>query len=494
MKKKIRLVSYNYLPGVFVKPMKQVFLVFVFCMVMLFQTGAARADLPVTGVPVPELVIFDMLMQSFMADNGLEGGILAISKDGCIVYQRGFGYAYNGTDPLPENTPMRLASVEKPHTAAVIRHLVADGVISLNDFVFDVDQASPNGERRLLDARPSGTYYPYNGVYGNETFLGAVTVEHLLNHWGGWDIDGTLGIDPFRNDILFDIGIATETYPSSPPRRGDIVRYMTNQPFQFEPGTDFAYCNFGYMLLSLIIEQKTGQQHTEMIRQRVQTSELWVPSTEIIFGKDLRPDQNQREPRYIATSNNCLNLDEPFNPIPPPVYQTLLCPYGGLLMEVKAGEGNLVGSAAPLLIFMDHYNSWTGAPISSPINERKNGGLDGTSTRIQQWDTGFNVVILFNQGGGHADDLMPQVHDLIEWATGIDWPSLKRVDGFWVDFYALSSGFGGHDDPFHTMDDALAATTDGTKLRFKGGGSSWTGTISTKMLIDAPFGMAIIGQ
>lgn len=135
MKKEIRLVSYNYLHRIFAKLTRQVFLVSVFCMAIFFQTPTARADLPVTGFPVPELVVFDNLMQSYMADNGLEAGILAISKDGRVVYQRGFGYAWNGRDPLPENTPMRLASVEKPHTAAAIRHLAADGVISLDDFV-----------------------------------------------------------------------------------------------------------------------------------------------------------------------------------------------------------------------------------------------------------------------------------------------------------------------------------------------------------------------
>jgi CubicO group peptidase (beta-lactamase class C family) len=515
MKKEKRFVSYNLIRRNLFQPAGQVLIVSVFCIAMFLQTSAVKAELPVSGVEVPELAIFDIFMQSYMEDNDIQAGILAISKDGCVVYQRGFGYAYNGSDPLPENTPMRLASVEKPHTAAVIRHLVANGVISLNDFVFNVGQSTPMGERRLLDASsPSSTYYPYNGVYGNWGYLAAVRVNDLLNHRGGWDRE--LAPDPFGQ--LLHIGDVTHTYPALPPTREDIVRYMMSQPMQFDPNDPVAcdrdpitndclgtpapcycdpYSNYGYMLLSLIIEQETGQQHTEMIRQLVQTPEIWVPSTEVFLGRDFRAQQNQREPHYV-NDYNCKNLHDPCNIYYPWDDVTVPCPYGGLLMEDKTGEGNLVGSAAPLLIFLDNYRAsgfnLVGMPISSPVNGRKNGGLDGTSTRIQQRDDGFNVVVLFAQGGGHADEVVPQVFDLIDWATGIDWSSLSCIDGFWVDFNAYSSGFGGYDDPFHTMNDTLSAITDGTKLRFKEGTSNWTGTISTRTLLNAPFGTAIIGQ
>lgn len=502
--------------GIVFREMKAGSLALLVAMAMFFHTVPARAELPVTGVPVEALVILDMFMQDYMQDNGLQGGILAISKDGCVVYQRGFGYAYNMTDPLPENTPMRLASVEKPHTAAVIRHLVSDGVIGLDDFVFDVGQLRKLGQRALLDAStPSSAYWPYNGIYGNELYLSAVTVQNLLDHRGGWDRE--LAADPFRNDRLLEIGNATEAYPSLPPTRRDIVRFMMSQPMQFDPRAPVAcdddsngkclgtvggqsvpcfcdpYSNYGYMLLSLIIEQETGEQHTEMIRRRVLTPEIWVPSTEIIFGRDLRAAQNIREPRY-HDSDNCTNLLDPYDIYSPKFDWYVPCPYGGLLMEDKTGEGNLVGSAAPLLTFLDRYNAWTGAPITSPGDDRKNGGLAGTSTWIEQRPDGFNVVVLFNHGGGHADQVAPQVYDLIDWATGIDWSSLKCIDGFWVDFNAASSGFGGYNDPFHTMAATLAAITDGTKLRIKAGTSNWIGTITTRTLIDAPFGTAIIGQ
>jgi hypothetical protein len=245
------------------------------------------------------------------------------------------------------------------------------------------------------------------------------------------------------------------------------------------------------MLLSLIIEQETSQQHTDFIRQRVLTPDMWVPSTEIIFGRTFRADQNQREPKYIGGAS-CTNVYYPAGRVP--------CPYGSFDLEQKTGEGNLVASAAPLLTFLDNYRACTwcndvGMPISSPVNDWKNGGFEGTSTFIRQRSDGINIVVLFNENageGGLADDMVDDIETIIN-LGGLTWPT-ACVDGFWVDFNASSSGFGGHDDPFHTMDEALAAITDGTKLRIKPGTSNWTGKISTRVRIDAPFGTAIIGQ
>ena len=73
------------------------------------------------------------------------------------------------------------------------------------------------------------------------------------------------------------------------------------------------------------------------------------------------------------------------------------------------------------------------------------------------------------------------------------WPTIC-VGGSRVNFNAASSGFGGYDDPFHTMESARASTAPGVKLRFKPGTSTWTGTLSTRLRLDAPFGLATIGQ
>src|SRR5437764_9246636 len=49
------------------------------------------SSLPMTGQPVPQLAAFDDLMQQVMAQWGLQGGALALAKDGRLVFSRGYG-------------------------------------------------------------------------------------------------------------------------------------------------------------------------------------------------------------------------------------------------------------------------------------------------------------------------------------------------------------------------------------------------------------------
>ena len=374
-----------------------------FFIFMLFIAANANA-LPVTGYYVSEIDALDTLMQEFMTENNLTAGVLGVSKDSRIIYQRGFGYAYNGIDPLPENATMRVASVSKPFAAAAIRYLIADGTIGLDDFVFDLDQELAPGQRALLDATPSGDYSPYDGNLGDDRF-DEITIEHLLFHLGGWDRDV---FDPMYEEE--DIGIATGHVP---PGRQWTVKYTLSQPLQYTPGvvdpsTGDRYCNFGYMLLSLIVEQETGWPYTAYLRHRVLTTEMWVPITEILSGATFETARYPREPRYKSIYG-CVNV---YNPTGSPVW----CPYGSFDLEQKTGEGNLVSSAAALLTLLHNYQvrgSNLGMPLTSYFTHWKDGRFyHGTSTMIHQWSDGFSVVLLFNQGDEHyAHDLVNVVHD-----------------------------------------------------------------------------------
>ena len=56
----------------------------------------ARADggkAPATGADNPDLEPFDKLMAAFIAENEVPGASLAVTRNGKLVYARGFGYA-----------------------------------------------------------------------------------------------------------------------------------------------------------------------------------------------------------------------------------------------------------------------------------------------------------------------------------------------------------------------------------------------------------------
>jgi hypothetical protein len=457
-------------------------------------------DLPISGMPVRELEDFDEAMLNFMNFYGLTAGVLAVSKNGCVVYQRGFGWRTIDPlrVPLPENTPMRVASVEKPLIAATIRKLAAAlPGFDLSDFVFD-----PYLERHgILQIEP------WQGLA--DELLKNITVEHLLLHQGGWDKE-FVEFDPMGAEIR----IANEMTIFSPPGRINIVRYMLSQPLQFPPGKPHQACNedangvclrepepcvcdtysnFGYMVLGLIVEELAGEPATDRMLEHVVTPEMWVPATELFPGRTFMWDQSPREPIYVSDFSELVrNVFFPFYPY------WVEAPYGGWDHESQVGCGNMVTSAVPLLAYLDRYRV-NGPLTGEPFDGAREswgfaGSANGASSLACQRDDGVNVVVLFNQRIPSAPHLATEMAEIIFGLTEtVTWPT-SCVDGSWVDFGASSPGYGGYNDPFPSMSAAVSGTAAGTKLHVKPGVSSWTGTLSMRMQLDAPEGIATIGQ
>ena len=95
------------------------------------------------GLAVPELAFLDQVMHDFMDLHGIDAGVLGVMRNGVIVYQRGFRDA-------SEIETMRIASVEKPLTAAAVRILESRGQLEYGDFVFDLGQVGIRGRSRLI--------------------------------------------------------------------------------------------------------------------------------------------------------------------------------------------------------------------------------------------------------------------------------------------------------------------------------------------------------
>jgi len=441
---------------------------------------AARAQLPVSGRPVPSLTAFDDAMQDYMDDHDITAGVLGVMAEGRVVYLRGFGHKYNGTTALPENALFRLASCSKPITAAAVRRLIASNAIGLNDDVFDVGQAGGG----LLDVDP----FPNLG----DNRYDDVTVDHLLHHEGGWNRD-TAGDHTYRErEIAEDMGVG------SPPGRVNTLRWILGQPLQFAPGTGTEYSNIGMLSLGLVVEQESGQSLVDYVRQNVLTPAMWVPATEVIPGRTFRADQNAREPRYVSGAV----VESVFDSHPLPVPRA----YGGWDHEARIGQGGYVASAAAVLEFLQRYHVGAfaddiGLPIdaTNPLTtaENHNGAFSngGLNSFMTQRTDGVNVFVVFNlDGDPHlaTDFYDSELDTLIDGVT--TWPTTTS-DGFWVSTAGTgSSGTGGYNDVFASVAAALDYAQDGSKLRLNPGASAWTGVLSTRLLIDAPRGSAVLGE
>lgn len=157
------------------------------------------------------------------------GCSVLISKDGKVIYKKGFGLADLEMNVSNKpNTVFRLGSITKQFTAIAILQLVEKGKLSLQDSI-----------QKFIPDFPSKGY--------------KITIENLLTHTSG--ITEFLILehpDPFvlRTDF-------------SPKK---IIDFFKDEPLEFIPGSKWSYSNSGYIILGKIIElisEKTYKQYVE---------------------------------------------------------------------------------------------------------------------------------------------------------------------------------------------------------------------------------------
>ncbi len=337
-------------------------------------------NIPITGMEIPELSVIDTTMTDFMQVNAILTASVGIVRNEKVIYYRSFGWQdENASVPVAHNVVMRIASVTKPITAAAIRQLIADGFIGLNERVFTV-----NGQTGILDITPFGTPDPR---------LDQITVNHLLQHYGGWDRNA-----PGVGDLTYkELQIASEMNIASPPGRMATVSWIMGQPLQSTPGTTYAYSNIGYLLLGMIVEARTGMTLNEYFELEIFTPIGVVPD-EVQLGRTFKSDQDVREPWYDNTGFQSSNVFYPIFSND----QIVDTPYGGWHHEARVGQGGQVASAYAMLKYLDVYQvngSDIGGPRPAPGGWRWNhtGSLTGTNSIARQRGDGVNYVILFNR-------------------------------------------------------------------------------------------------
>lgn len=366
----------------------------------LSRTATAQCR-PMTGCEVAEFGAIDNAMLSFMCDNNVPGATLAVARDGVLLYQRGYGWADEAlAHAMEPHTPMRLASVSKPITVAAVRQLITDGVLDLNDYVFDLGQ--PQGGLLSLDPFPTL----------GDPRLADVTVRHLIEHRGGWNRD-------IAGDLTYrEVQIASAMGIPSPPGREQTVRYILGQPLQFTPDSGSNYSNIGCLVLGLIVEQKSGMPLDRFIQERLLTP-IGVDDADHQAGRTFASDQDPRE-HWYHSSGTAVNVFDPAGPRVPP-------PYGGWDHEARIGQGGQTATAASLAKFAAHFwvngdNIGRPKPPALRGSWRWNhtGSLTGTGTLIRQRGDGVTYAVLFNSTGRGPlirDTLDPIFDAMTAWPT-----------------------------------------------------------------------------
>ena len=288
-------------------------------------TSALTALAPVlqglAAVPEHALSSFDREIRDFMAARKTPGGALAVVKDGKLVHARGHGWSdKDGKIPVEATSLFRVASLSKPITGVAVLQLVERGKLTL--------------DTRVLDLLSHKAAVPPGGK--PDPRWKQITVRHCLQHTGGWDRDKSF--DPmFR---ARQIAVATGT--PVPASADAIVKFMLGQPLDFDPGTRYAYSNFGYCVLGRIIEHLTGQSYEAFVKASV-LAPCGIRSMRL--GRTLAAHRAEREVHYHTPDN--ATADSLF----PGTATKVPWPYGSFHLEAMDAHGGWLASAVDLARF-----------------------------------------------------------------------------------------------------------------------------------------------
>ena len=160
-------------------------------------------------------------------------GAVLFAREGTPLFSKAYGLA-NKANGVPNrvDTKFNLGSMNKMFTAVAIAQLAEAGKLSFTD--------------PLVKHLPD---------YPNKDVAEKVTLHHLLTH--------TSGIGDYFTQKFME---------TSKDRFRTIRSYFplfVDKPLEFEPGKKFRYSNAGFMILGAVVEQVSGQNYFEYVREHI---------------------------------------------------------------------------------------------------------------------------------------------------------------------------------------------------------------------------------
>jgi CubicO group peptidase (beta-lactamase class C family) len=167
-------------------------------------------------------------------EKDLFSGVVLVAREGKPIFKKAYGMADRERNIFNQvNTRFGIASMGKMFTAVAIAQLVEQGNLSYDDVI--------------------GKYL------GAEWILSEVgekvKISHLLSH--------TSGIAEFLTDEF--LISSAEIYRTLE----DYKPIVKEKSLNYKPGTQWAYCNTGFILLGAIIEKATGRDYWDYIKEHI---------------------------------------------------------------------------------------------------------------------------------------------------------------------------------------------------------------------------------
>lgn len=346
-------------------------------------------------------------VSAFLRKWSIAGASIAISKDGKLIYARGFGYA--DTAAKTETQPFsqfRIASISKLVTAIGIMKLREEGKLSLTDSVF-----GPGG---ILND-------PYFDNPKDKRVY-SITVAELLGHESGWT-------HRYGDQMFMPLTIAEQMGLKPPVDTRTIVRFALNKRLHYTPGKGRAYSNLGYSILGLVIEKASGMSYEDYCRKEI-LEPLGIFDMKI--AGNLLSEKAPFEVTYYEPCDVVLK---------PSIYGTgdLVPPsYGGNDIRTLGGAGAWVATAPDLmrlLLAVDGFKTrpdiLTDESISfmtdnnngyAPVGWKatmmdgtwwRTGSFPGSAGMMKRQSDGISWVVLFNSSAWNGPEIYSYISNMM---------------------------------------------------------------------------------
>ena len=179
-----------------------------------------------------------------MKKQHIPGLSMAIIRNNALIYGQGYGYAnLEHKVPVKLETMFQSGSMGKQFTAMAIMILVERGELDLDTSISEYIDDTPKRWRKM-------------------------TIRHLLTH--------TAGTGDYPSDFDYREDKTEE----------DMLELIKETPLEFEPGDQYSYSNFGYVLLGILIGQVTGEFYGDFLSREV-FAPLGMKTARVISESDI---------------------------------------------------------------------------------------------------------------------------------------------------------------------------------------------------------------
>lgn len=209
------------------------------------------------------------LMRAGLAEQNLPGLSVAVGAGGDIVWAEGFGWAdLENRVPVAPNLRFRIGTASTALTSAAAGRLLEEHRLTLDDEI--------------------QTYVP---EFPKQQW--PVTLRQLMGHLSGVRNDG---------------GDEGPLFSQRCGRPADALPFFADRALLFEPGTEYRYSSYGWIVVSAAIEAAAGEPFLSFMRKQI-FEPLAMDDTEPDSTAEPIPDRaTSYFPRYAADPRYGLHL------------------------------------------------------------------------------------------------------------------------------------------------------------------------------------------